>query len=191
MTDPVLFCFAVLALLATPGPTNTLLALSGAATGFRRSLIMVPAELAGYLAAILTVGLIVGPVLAHPPWSIILRIAVAIYLAVLAVRVWRSKLDETPRIVVPRDVLVTTFLNPKAPVFALVIIPLQDRAWLFYLAGFCMMLVTMSLVWIAAGTALGRGLLKSGLLRILFRAGAVAIAVFAVIVVWPLLRAVI
>lgn len=52
MTDPILFAFAVIAILATPGPTNALLATAGAANGLRRSLPLVPAELAGYLIAI-------------------------------------------------------------------------------------------------------------------------------------------
>ena len=38
MTDPFAFALAVLALLGTPGPTNTLLATAGAAAGWRRSL---------------------------------------------------------------------------------------------------------------------------------------------------------
>jgi len=52
MTDPILFAFAVIAILATPGPTNALLATAGAANGLRRSLPLVPAELAGYVIAI-------------------------------------------------------------------------------------------------------------------------------------------
>ncbi|MFY8031875.1 MAG: hypothetical protein ACOVO5_08585 [Devosia sp.] len=38
MTDPLLFLAAVLTLLGTPGPTNTLLATAGATAGVRRSL---------------------------------------------------------------------------------------------------------------------------------------------------------
>ncbi len=40
---------ALLVLLLTPGPTNTLMALAGAERGWTRALRLIPAELAGYL----------------------------------------------------------------------------------------------------------------------------------------------
>jgi hypothetical protein len=61
MEDPVLFALAVLAVLGTPGPTNTLLATAGATAGLRRSLALIPAEAAGYTISILTLGLALGP----------------------------------------------------------------------------------------------------------------------------------
>ena len=62
MTEPLAFILAVLGLLATPGPTNTLLAASGAAVGLRRSLHLIPAEVSGYLCSILALALVLGPV---------------------------------------------------------------------------------------------------------------------------------
>jgi len=61
MHDPVSFTLAVLALLVTPGPTNTLLAASGAIAGLARSMRLIPAELCGYLAAIATLLFIADP----------------------------------------------------------------------------------------------------------------------------------
>ena len=62
MEDPLLFSLAVLTILGTPGPTNTLLATSGGAVGVKASLPLVPAEAAGYLIAIVAIGLALGAV---------------------------------------------------------------------------------------------------------------------------------
>nr|HML44513.1 lysine transporter LysE [Hyphomicrobium zavarzinii] len=51
MHDPIAFSLAVLAILGTPGPTNTLLAASGALVGWRRSLPLIGAEGEGFRIA--------------------------------------------------------------------------------------------------------------------------------------------
>ena len=61
------FLFAVLALLLAPGPTNTLIGLAGAQHGLHRVARLIPAELAGYLTAIVPVALLGGQVLASAP----------------------------------------------------------------------------------------------------------------------------
>ena len=67
MTDVLIFVLGALALLATPGPTNTLLATSGATRGMRPSLPLLRGETAGHLSAILILRLLVGPVVAREP----------------------------------------------------------------------------------------------------------------------------
>ena len=62
MVEPLAFFLAALTLLAAPGPTNTLLAMSGAAAGLRPSLPLIGAALGGYLVSVLTLGLVLGPV---------------------------------------------------------------------------------------------------------------------------------
>jgi threonine/homoserine/homoserine lactone efflux protein len=87
MQDPLVFALAVLAILGTPGPTNTLLATGGAAVGLRRSLALIPAEAAGYTISILTLGLLLGPILAGAPMlALAMRMAVGAYLLWLAIR---------------------------------------------------------------------------------------------------------
>ena len=94
MQDPLLFSLTVLTILGTPGPTNTLLATGGASVGFRRALLLIPAEGAGYLISILTWGLLVGPLLASSPAvNLGMRVLVGCYLLYSAIRLWNSGLS--------------------------------------------------------------------------------------------------
>jgi threonine/homoserine/homoserine lactone efflux protein len=190
MNDPGLFTLMVLAILAIPGPTNTLLAISGGSVGMRYSLWLVPAELAGYLAAILLIGLVAGPWLAHPPWSHAVRVVIALYLVVLAIRLWRvhdSQADARSHIS-PRDVLITTFLNPKAAVFATIVIPFGQKGWQWYVLGFALIVTIMSLSWLTVGGAFARGGPMSRYHPLVFSAGSVILAIFAAIIIFPVVR---
>jgi threonine/homoserine/homoserine lactone efflux protein len=158
MTDPILFILAVLTLLGTPGPTNTLLATSGATAGVRRSLVLLVGELGGYLIAIAAIRIVLGPVIhAWPVVGIALKVAVVAYLVVIAVRLWRhgnSLTDEKARIDVPA-VFVTTLLNPKALIFALSIIPAEHPALWAYFTAFAVAVPLVGLCWILLGRAVG------------------------------------
>jgi threonine/homoserine/homoserine lactone efflux protein len=91
MTEPIAFILAVLGLLATPGPTNTLLAASGAAVGVRRSLHLIPAEVSGYLCSILALALLLGPIAQNwPLFGSALRVCCGMWLAFLAWRHWTA-----------------------------------------------------------------------------------------------------
>lgn len=194
MEDPLLFVLAVLTILGTPGPTNTLLATAGATGGFRASLPLVAAEAAGYLMSILVLGLALGPVVAASPvLSMALRLAVGCYLLLLAVRLWRrgGGALATGRAVAPRQVFTTTLLNPKAVVFALGVVPFGAPRPHLYLASFVGMLVAVALCWIGVGAALGRAATGAGRAGLVPRVGAAAVAVAAfalVLVSGPLLR---
>ncbi|WP_245475173.1 LysE family translocator [Bradyrhizobium sp. Leo121] len=124
--DKVTFVAATLSLLATPGPTNTLLATSGAGVGPCRSAHLLAAELSGYLLAIVLLRSILGPVIATlPEFGIGLRIAVVIYLIYLAAMLWRHgarQVGDAAPVTFGR-VFVTTLLNPKAIIFAFTILP--------------------------------------------------------------------
>ncbi|WP_043340278.1 LysE family translocator [Belnapia moabensis] len=192
MKDPLLFALAVLAVLATPGPTNTLLATSGAMVGLRRSLPLVPAEAAGYGIAILTLGLVLGPVMAGQPLlAAALRAAVGAYLLMLAWRLWRRGAGAVvgAGLVRPRQLFLTTLLNPKAIVFALGIVPFGKAPVLPYMLGFLALLVTVAVGWIGLGAVLGRAAARRGIAGVVPRLGATAVAGFGVLLlVGPLLR---
>lgn len=153
MTDPWLFILALVTILGTPGPTNTLLASSGAAVGIRRSLPLLAGELGGYLLAVAAVRLVLAPVIAAQPLvGIGLKVAVAAYLVWIAVRLWMraSQLTGDGDGVTVANVFTTTLLNPKSIIFALGVIPPAPGAeW--YLAAFAVTVPVVGFGWIIVG----------------------------------------
>ncbi|MGY3603076.1 MULTISPECIES: LysE family translocator [unclassified Bradyrhizobium] len=182
--DKVTFVAATLSLLATPGPTNTLLATSGAGVGPCRSAHLLAAELSGYLLAIVLLRSILGPVIATvPEFGIGLRIAVVIYLIYLAAMLWRHGARQVGNAapVTFGRVFVTTLLNPKAIIFAFTILPsaigpLELLPWLAALAA---QIVTVGAGWILLGSSLRHGLGDRIGPVIGYRLSAVALAVLA------------
>jgi len=118
------FILSAVAILLTPGPTNTLLAASGAAVGLRRALALPLAEAAGYAVAI-SLFFSAGDILHEVPAATALKATAAAWLLFSASRLWRQP-------VVPslsdhrqsfRRVFITTLLNPKAMLVATIVIP--------------------------------------------------------------------
>lgn len=164
MTDPWLFLLAVATILATPGPTNTLMATSGATVGLVRSIPLLFGALVGYLLAILAIRLVVAPLIEMSPVvGTALRLAAAAYLVWLAIRLWRQPLaaDSTGRAIGVIDMFVTTLLNPKGLIFALTIFPAASAAGVWYFAVFSVTVLAAGGGWIALG-ALLRGAVGSG-----------------------------
>ena len=184
MIDPTIFVLAVLSLLATPGPTNTLLATSGAAVGVRRSLVMLVGELGGYLISIAVLRIVLGPVIAaQPAVGIMLKVAVALYLAWIAYKLWtRSAALTADSTVTLRAVFVTTLLNPKALVFAFGIIPVEHPMLWAYVVAFAVTVPLIGLAWIAIGSIIGAasGERHAGLVR---KVASVALVGFAALLV--------
>lgn len=150
----MVFISAVLALLLAPGPTNTLMGLAGAQRGLPRVIGLLPAELAGYLTTILPLSFLGAQLVADfPAFAIVLKIVAAGWIMVLAVRLWGAGAgDENGRDISARRVYVTTALNPKALIFALVLLPPpQDADFALRLGLFCAMVVGVALVWGALG----------------------------------------
>lgn len=181
MIDPLLYLLAVLTLLATPGPTNTLLATSGAMSGLRRSLPLLIGEIAGYLIAIAAIRIVLGPIFAaYPQLAIALKVAVAVYLAWVAIQLWlRGAALAGPAVPVTiRSVFVTTLLNPKALIFSISIIPTTHPELGWYIAGFVVLVISVGFAWIVIGRAIGAtaGERHAGLVP---RVASVALAGFA------------
>lgn len=189
MTEPIAFALAVLALLATPGPTNTLLATSGAAAGFQRSLHLIAAEIAGYLTSITTIAFVVAPLIrASHMLDIALRVGCGAYLLYAAWRLWQegAALITSGEPVKFRRVLLATLLNPKAVIFAYVIVPhLSDRRFgeaLPYLSALGALIAIVGCAWIGVGAAIRAGAFAGADGGYARRAGALVLCLFAVLV---------
>ncbi|MEI2298110.1 LysE family translocator [Ensifer sp. MJa1] len=155
--QPLAFALAALVLLATPGPTNTLLWLSGASVGLRRSLPLLIGELGGYLAVIIPAVALLAPFLAaHPQLGLALRLAAACWVLYLAYALWTTDAaDSEGAVISVRQVFITTLLNPKALIVALVLLPQTGLAAVSpWIAGFSMLVVIAGSTWISAGAAL-------------------------------------
>jgi threonine/homoserine/homoserine lactone efflux protein len=185
MLDPLAYVIATLALLAAPGPTNTLLATSAAAAGALRSLPLALATALGYLIATLTVAFVLSPLAqASRSLDISLRVACGAYLMFAAWRLWREGgAPQTGEPVSFRRVLVATSLNPKGVIFASVVVPfLSPPQWdaAPYLAALAIMAVLVAIGWMAVGAGLRSGAgLDAAFAR---RAGASVLAAFALLV---------
>ncbi|MGJ5175736.1 LysE family translocator [Bradyrhizobium oligotrophicum] len=187
-----IFVLSAAALLATPGPTNTLLATAGAGRGVRASVHLLLAELSGYLLAILTLRVVLGPVIATTPIvGHALRVAVVLYLLHLAVALWRhgsaSAADVAP--VTFRRVLITTLLNPKAIIFAFTLLPPADEAarLLPFLIALGCSTMLIGGGWIALGATLRHGLGRAVPALLGYRCSAAALALLACVILAPAL----
>lgn len=155
---------AVLALLLTPGPTNSLMLLAGVERGFAGAARLIPAEVLGYFLTILPLALIGVSVLErHPDLRRLVILAAGAWVAVLAIRLWQVPALGTERPVVGARVLVvTTALNPKALIFGLVLLPSPDHL-ARNLAVFAALVVLVALVWAWIGAGLGTGLQRGAM----------------------------
>lgn len=183
------FITAVLALLLAPGPTNTLMGIAGAQSGLPRVLRLLPAELGGYLTAILPLAFVGTGLLAQfPAFGAGLKIAAALWVLFLALKLWRAPAsDEAGASVTARRVYLTTMLNPKALIFGLVLLPAPvEDIFLPRLALFCLMVAGVAVIWGSAGAMTQRlgnaentGSAQTRL-RVLYRLASVWLAFVAV-----------
>jgi threonine/homoserine/homoserine lactone efflux protein len=191
-----LLAVGIIVVLITPGPTNTLLAAAGLRQGVRRSSPLIAAELAGYLVSISVWGHFLVQAARALPWlPSLLRVAAGVYIAYLAVDMWRAAValpDSTQRPIGMRTLFVATLLNPKGLLFAGTIFPAiafaQVPAYATAMLMFACLLVPIALAWIAFGAALGSG--KLGWLNPvkIQRGASIVLGVFSLSLAWAALH---
>ncbi len=181
------FIAAAAALLAVPGPTNTLLAAAGATTGFDRSAKLLLASVGGYLAAIGFYSLALGPTVAgNPTFAATLKLLASAYLVLCATRLWRDANAESASAasaVSPGRVFMATLLNPKALIFAFVIFPsgtLQEIV--LHAAVFALLAMVTGSVWIAFGGFVAKSAGRFATPAWISRLAAVTLGIFATVI---------
>ncbi|MBN3852270.1 LysE family transporter [Paraburkholderia sp. Ac-20340] len=182
--------------LLMPGPTNTLLAAAGLGQGFRRSAHLSVAELAGYLVSISLWGLCFTHASQSLAWlPRTLRLASALYLAWLAIRLWltaNSIETSAARVIGARTLFSATVLNPKAILFAGSIFPPEAfttfETWLEAMAIFALLLIPIGCIWIAIGAAPREGRLPRMRPAMIQRCASIVVALFSGSLIWTLAR---
>ncbi|SEB10327.1 LysE family translocator [Paraburkholderia sartisoli] len=192
LSEAALLALGIAVVLITPGPTNTLLAAAGLRQGMRRSLPLVGAELAGYVVSISLWGHFLAQAAHAWPWlPSVLRIASGLYIAYLAVNMWKAAValsTSAQAATGVRTLFVATLLNPKALLFAGTIFPAaafeNGAAYLLAMSVFVCLLVPAALAWIAFGAALGNGRLAWVNPSKVQRGASLVLGVFSLSLAW-------
>lgn len=144
--------FALLALLASPGPSNALLAMAGAqgSRGPRLPLLVLCAYGCTVLPLALwgEIWLKELPQLRHG-----LTLAASLWVGILALKLWRTERFSLTTSVTPTQIGLTTVLNPKALVIGLVLLPAGPTLALG-LAVFAGLVLAVSGLWLWLGASL-------------------------------------
>lgn len=178
------FSLAVLLLLLTPGPTNSLVLVAGAERGYLGAMRLIPAELAGYVLTVLPLALAGAAYLdGHAGVKNGVTLAAGAWVAVLAVRLWRAPdvvTDQTS--VGARELFVTTALNPKALIFGLVLLPSPERLGL-NIGIFAVQVVVVAALWAGIGAGFRRGSGQPRALFVLRRLASVWLAAISLVLI--------
>lgn len=153
------FLAGLVALLVTPGPTNTLLLVAGATGAPRAAPWLLGAEALAYLMAVTLLGFALQPLIAaEPGLALGLQFLAALYLLHAAWRMWRRPLSlaaSQASPVTPRMIATTTLLNPKTLIIAFGLMPagwnMQAPVALAHLALLAIMVPLIGGIWFLAG----------------------------------------
>lgn len=185
MSDQISFIVGVLALLATPGPTNTLMAAAGAQRGVAKSLSLLAGEVLGYFIAITAWTELVGAASASQPWVPVgAKLLASAFLIWSAWKLWQNagRSDLRQSGITLSRVFVTTLVNPKALIFAFAIFPATGLvSRLPYLGLFAGLVIVTAIGWMTLGMMAAKrsaGLLTSARVE---RITAAALAAFAML----------
>lgn len=151
------FTVSALLLLISPGPTNTILAVSGATIGFRNSALMPVAGAFAYVVAISVYAFWRESLETSPLAFSIVKLIASSWLIFSAWILWRKPVSS--QTLGKRDafrrVFITTLVNPKAMIVGVMMIPAavasETMQWII---GFALMSIVSGWLWVAIGSTM-------------------------------------
>ncbi|MBX8613599.1 LysE family transporter [Pseudomonas cichorii] len=179
----------LLAVLAVPGPTNSLLFQTGMNRGFNaKSLLWVGAEWLAYMIQITAWGLTLDRVARDYPWVATLSKAFAVcFLFYIAMKLWSmaraaQHVDDAPGLS-PTGLFVATLTNPKGLFFASFVAPagtfLSSADYLGFMSTFTAVVLPVGSAWVIFGACFGSRLSSPRSSRLLNKGVSMVIGLFA------------
>ncbi|UWU18739.1 threonine transporter RhtB (plasmid) [Rhizobium sullae] len=141
------------ALIAMPGPTNTLLALAAHRRGVWQLAILATTVVAAYLLVVVLLTVLTGGLLhSHPQVAAALKLVSAAWVLYLAFRLWSAAGPLSAADLSVRHVLITTLLNPKAIIIGLAMVPVAGvSTQIPHLLTIAFAVAAASMLWLAIG----------------------------------------
>ncbi|MEX5571492.1 LysE family transporter [Pseudomonas lijiangensis] len=179
----------LLAVLAVPGPTNSLLFQTGMNRGFNaKSLLWVGAEWLAYMIQITAWGLTLDRVARDYPWVATLSKAFAVcFLFYIAMKLWSmarsaQHTEDTPGLS-PTGLFVATLTNPKGLFFASFVAPagtfLSSADYLAFMSTFTAVVLPVGSAWVIFGACFGSRLSSPRSSQLLNKGVSMVIGLFA------------
>ncbi|MBX8510492.1 LysE family transporter [Pseudomonas cichorii] len=179
----------LLAVLAVPGPTNSLLFQTGMNRGFNaKSLLWVGAEWLAYMIQITAWGLTLDRVARDYPWVATLSKAFAVcFLFYIAMKLWSmarsgQQADDAPGLS-PTGLFVATLTNPKGLFFASFVAPagtfLSSADYLAFMSTFTAVVLPVGSAWVIFGACFGSRLSSPRSSQLLNKGVSMVIGLFA------------
>lgn len=173
------FALTAILILVTPGPTNTILAASGAAMGWKKAAFLPLAEAAGYLIAI-TAYLMLTSNLENIDGAMpTIKWVAFVWLLYSAWKLWTQPVQSAAleRAIATRRVFFTTILNPKALLVGAILIPAISGNEQFYaVIVFVVLSIGAGILWTGGGSAL-----PSQFRPVAYKVAAIIIGMFSIV----------
>ncbi|EFS4232632.1 hypothetical protein AO411_2015985 [Salmonella enterica subsp. enterica serovar Sarajane] len=144
-------------ILLVPGPTNSLLLVSGLKKGVLKSSPLIIAEVFGYITAISFWAVLLSTTTKNTPsFPEVAKAVCSIYIFFLAIKIWSyGQLSRSNNNISFYHMVVASALNPKALLFVTLLIPKKFlcsfNGFLLFVLLFILVMVPIGFMWILLG----------------------------------------